>query len=388
MKEKIDKKLIGSLTIVIIIYLIISNPNSFIIAKKALAPLIFAFAIAYLLDKIVMMITERTPISRRLSIFITVVGIVFLIIFLFAIVVPKLVDNAVELIEVLSNIDNFKMPEFYTTMLDNEYLLEINNYIRESVEIFISKIGAISGELLRSVLSQAFIITSKMINFILAFVISIYMLIDKKDLMVRSKRLVFSSFDYKQALNIIRITEIADNIFSDFFIGKLIDSTIIGILCYIGSSAMNVPNALIIALIIGITNMIPYIGPFIGAIPVLIIVLLIDPTKTLAMGILIFILQQFDGLVLGPLVLGDKLKVNAFWIIIAVTIGGAIYGFLGMLLGVPVLVLIKTIVEESIRDRLQDKNLYDVEELRLPKKVKLSFLERVYLALKNKQSED
>jgi len=280
------------------------------------------------------------------------------------------------------------MPEFYTTMLDNEYLLEINNYIRESVETFISKIGAISGELLRSVLSQAFIITSKMINFILAFVISIYMLIDKKDLMVRSKRLVFSSFDYKQALNIIRITEIADNIFSDFFIGKLIDSTIIGILCYLVSSAINIPNALIISLIIGITNMIPYIGPFIGAIPVLIIILLIEPSKTLAMGIIIFVLQQFDGLVLGPIVLGDKLKVNAFWIIIAVTIGGAIYGFLGMLLGVPVLVLIKTIVEESIRDRLQDKNLYEVEELRLPKKVKRSFLERVYLTLKNKQSDD
>jgi predicted PurR-regulated permease PerM len=242
MKEKIDKKLIVSLTIVIIIYLIISNPNSLIIAKSALTPLIFAFAIAYLLDKIVVMITEHTPISRRLSIFITVVGIVFLIIFLFAIVVPKLMDNAVELIEVLSNIDNFTMPEFYTSMLDNEYLLEINNYIRESVETFISKIGAISGELLRSVLSQAFIITSKMINFILAFVISIYMLIDKKDLMVRSKRLVFSSFDYKQALNIIRITEIADNIFSDFFIGKLIDSTIIGILCYFISSAINIPK--------------------------------------------------------------------------------------------------------------------------------------------------
>jgi len=388
MKEKIDKKLIVSLTIVIIIYLIISNPNSLIIAKKALAPLIFAFAIAYLLDKIVVMLSKYTRISRRLSIFVTVVGIVFLIIFLFAIVVPKLVDNAVELIEVLSNIDNFQMPEFYTTMLDNEYLLEINNYIRESVETFISKIGAISGELLRSVLSQAFIITSKMINFILAFVISIYMLIDKKDLMVRSKRLVFSSFDYKQALNIIRITEIADNIFSDFFIGKLIDSTIIGILCYLVSSAINIPNALIISLIIGITNMIPYIGPFIGAIPVLIIILLIEPSKTLAMGIIIFVLQQFDGLVLGPIVLGDKLKVNAFWIIIAVTIGGAIYGFLGMLLGVPVLVLIKTIVEESIRDRLQDKNLYEVEELRLPKKVKRSFLERVYLTLKNKQSDD
>lgn len=387
MKEKIDKKLILSLTIVIIIYLTISNPNVYIIAKKALAPLIFAFAIAYLLDKIVVTITERTGISRKSSIFITVVAIIFLIIFLFAIVVPKLVDNAVELIDVLSNIDSFQMPEFYTTMLDNEFLLEINNYIRESFEIFISKIGAISGELLRSVLSQAFVITSKMINLILAFVISIYMLIDKKDLMIRMKRLIFSSFNYKKSLNIIRITEIADNIFSDFFIGKLIDSTIIGILCYLASNAIHIPNALIISLIIGITNMIPYIGPFIGAIPVLIIILLIEPSKTLAMGIIIFVLQQFDGLVLGPIVLGDKLKVSAFWIIIAVTIGGAIYGFLGMLLGVPVLVLIKTIIEETVRDRLQDKNLYDVEELRLPKKIKLSFLERVYITLKNKRED-
>jgi len=388
MKEKIDKKLILSLTIVIVIFLIISNPTSFIIAKKALAPLVFAFAIAYLLDKIVVNITTHTPVSRRMGIFIAIVAIIFLIIFLLAIVVPQLVDSAVELIDVLSNIDSFTMPEIYTTMLNNAYLLEINNYIRESFEIFISKIGAISGELLRSILSQAFVITSKMINFILAFVISIYMLIDKKDLMIRSKRLVFSSFDYKQALNIIRVTEIADNIFSDFFIGKLIDSTIIGVLCYLASSAIEIPNALIISLIIGITNMIPYIGPFIGAIPVLIIILLIEPSKTLAMGILIFVLQQFDGLVLGPIILGDKLKVSAFWIIIAVTIGGAIYGFLGMLLGVPVLVLIKTIFEEAIRDRLQEKNLYEIEELKLPKKVKVSLLERAYIALKNKQSED
>lgn len=388
MKDKIDKNLIFLITIVIAIYLVISNPSFLNALQKAVSPLIFAFAIAYILDKIVVTLDEHTRLSRRMSILFTIVFIIILLVFLLAIVVPKLMESAGELIEVLTNIDGFTIPEKYTTMIDNAYLAEVNDYIKDSFETFISKIGAISGELLRSVLSQAFVITSKMINFILAFVIAIYMLVDKKDLKVRVKRVIFASFDYKKALNVIRISEIANNIFSDFFIGKLIDSTIIGILCYIISSAIGIPNALIISLIIGVTNMIPYIGPFIGAIPVLIIVLLIAPEKTIAMGILIFALQQFDGLVLGPIILGDKMKVSAFWIIIAVTIGGAIYGFVGMLLGVPVLVLIKTIVEESVSDRLQDKNLIEVEELRLPKREKKSIMERVYLYIKQKRAKD
>ena len=363
---------------IIIIFLIISNPNFIVITGKAIEPLLYAFAIAYALDKFIMLLTRKTKLSRVLSIWITIILLIVTIIVFSAIVIPNLIENIVSLVDSLSNIDNFEVPSEFISIIDNEYIIEINNYVKDSFEVLISKIGELSGQLLKSVLSQVFAITSGMFRFVLAFVIAIYMLFDKKDLTVRLKRLLFAYYDYRKSLNVVRIIEIADNIFSDFFIGKLIDSTIIGILCYIFSNILGIPNALVISIIIGITNMIPYIGPFIGAIPVIIITLLILPEKTIAISLLILALQQFDGLVIGPIILGDKMKVTAFWIIIAVTIGGALKGFIGMLLGVPVLVLIKTIIEEIVNDKLIEKNLIGIDELKIPKKEKSKLLTKIF----------
>ncbi|MDM8533676.1 AI-2E family transporter [Clostridiaceae bacterium HSG29] len=378
MKTNFDKKIFLMATGVIIIFLIISNPNFIVLIGKAIEPLLYAFAIAYALDKFVMLLTRKTKLSRVLSIWITIIILIAFVIVFSAIVVPNLIDNIVSLVDSLSQIDNFEVPSKFISIVDNEYISEINNYIKDSFEVLISKIGQLSGQLLKSALSQAFAITSGMFRFVLALVIAIYMLFDKKDLTVRLKRLLFAYYDYRKSLNIVRIIEIADNIFSDFFIGKLIDSTIIGILCYIFSNILGIPNALVISIIIGITNMIPYIGPFIGAIPVIIITLLILPEKTIAISLLILALQQFDGLVIGPIILGDKMKVTAFWIIIAVTIGGALKGFIGMLLGVPVLVLIKTIIEELVNDKLVEKNLIGIDELKIPQNDKNGFLTKLF----------
>jgi len=378
MKTNFDKKIFLMAIGIIIIFLIISNPNFVVLASKAITPLLYAFAIAYALDKFVMLLTRKTRLSRVVSIWVTIIILLAFVIVLSAIIVPNLIENIVSLADSLSQIDSFEVPSKFINIIDNEYILEINNYIKDSFEVLISKIGELSGQLLKSAVSQAFAITSGMFRFVLALVIAIYMLFDKKDLTVRLKRLLFAYYDYRKSLNIVRIIEIADNIFSDFFIGKLIDSTIIGILCYIFSNILGVPNALVISIIIGITNMIPYIGPFIGAIPVIIITLLILPEKTIAISLLILALQQFDGLVIGPIILGDKLKVNAFWIIIAVTIGGALKGFIGMLLGVPVLVLIKTIIEEIVNDKLIEKNLIGIDELKIPKNEKKGFLEKIF----------
>ena len=378
MKTNFDKKIFLMAIGIIIIFLIISNPNFVVLASKAITPLLYAFAIAYALDKFVMLLTRKTRLSRVVSIWVTIIILLAFVIVLSAIIVPNLIENIVSLADSLSQIDSFEVPSKFINIIDNEYILEINNYIKDSFEVLISKIGELSGQLLKSAVSQAFAITSGMFRFVLALVIAIYMLFDKKDLTVRLKRLLFAYYDYRKSLNIVRIIEIADNIFSDFFIGKLIDSTIIGILCYIFSNILGVPNALVISIIIGNTNMIPYIGPFIGAIPVIIITLLILPEKTIAISLLILALQQFDGLVIGPIILGDKLKVNAFWIIIAVTIGGALKGFIGMLLGVPVLVLIKTIIEEIVNDKLIEKNLIGIDELKIPKNEKKGFLEKIF----------
>jgi predicted PurR-regulated permease PerM len=140
-------------------------------------------------------------------------------------------------------------------------------------------------------------------------------------------------------------------------------------------------------LIIGLTNIIPYVGPFIGSVPAIIITLLVMPSKTIPIILIILALQQFDGLVLGPLILGDKMRVSPFWIIIAVTIGGALNGFVGMLLGVPVLVLIKTVIEEIVSDKLKNKSLEKIDELKIDSHKGSSSMsvKRMMEKLKNKQ---
>lgn len=395
MENKTDKKLLILTSIAIILSLIAIiiysfgiNPEFLMPIRNALSPLIYAFALAYLLDKFIVFLTEKTFLSRTQSIVIAAVLIVFIILFLLAIGIPTLIDNTLSLVETLSNNSSFEVPAKYIEdKFNSEVLIEINKYIKDSFESMISRIGQLSGELLKSVVTQAFAITSTMIKMILSFVIAIYMLIDKKDLLIRIKRFLFAFVDYKKTMNILRIGEIADNIFSSFFIGKLIDSTIIGVLCYFISNIVNIPNPLIISIIIGITNIIPYVGPFIGSVPAIIITLLVMPSKTIPIILIILALQQFDGLVLGPLILGDKMKVSPFWIIIAVTIGGALNGFIGMFLGVPVLVLIKTVIEEIVSDKLKNKSLEKIDELKIDSRKDVSDMSfrKIINKLKNKQ---
>ena len=141
------------------------------------------------------------------------------------------------------------------------------------------------------------------------------------------------------------------SIFNDFIVGKAIDSLIIGIIAIIVLTIMKAPFPLILSLIIGVTNMIPYFGPFIGAIPAILITLLIDPPLAVVVGIFILILQQFDGNFLGPKILGESVELRPLWIILAVMIGGALMGPLGMFIGVPIFATVKVFGGEYI-DRL------------------------------------
>ena len=138
---------------------------------------------------------------------------------------------------------------------------------------------------------------------------------------------------------------------------NIIDSTIIGITCYIGTLILQIPYAPMIGLIVGVTNLIPVFGPFLGAIPVIVILLLINPISALIFAIFILILQQIDGNVIKPIVLGDKLGMSGFWILFSVTIGGGLFGVLGMFLGVPVFALFYSALREYSNLRLKSKHL-------------------------------
>ena len=159
--------------------------------------------------------------------------------------------------------------------------------------------------------------------------------IDKFILKNAGKRLVLAIFNENFSYRVLRTLKDCHNIFSGFIIGKSIDSLIIGLLAFVAMTILKLPYTVLISVIIGVTNMIPYFGPIIGAVPGAFILFIVSPTKCLIFIIMVFVLQQFDGLILGPKILGESTGVRPLLILFSITVGGAYFGPLGMFLGVP-----------------------------------------------------
>lgn len=202
-------------------------------------------------------------------------------------------------------------------------------------------------------------IVNVIINFILSIVISCYMIVDKKNITWHLKRLIFAVTPKQSSEKIWETMKECNHIFNGFLIGKILDSFIIGVLCFILLTIFQFPYALLMSVAVGITNVIPYFGPFIGAIPGVVIYLLIDFKLAIFFAVLILALQQFDGLYLGPKILGDLTGLKPLWIIFAITVGGAYFGVLGMFLGVPIVAVISYLLNMFIEKKIKEKNLSD-----------------------------
>ena len=156
---------------------------------------------------------------------------------------------------------------------------------------------------------------------------------------------------------ILHLTIKSNEIFGGFIIGKIIDSAIIGVLCFIGLSLLDMPYTMLVSVIVGVTNVIPFFGPYIGAIPSAILILLSDPRMGIYFIIFILCLQQLDGNIIGPKILGDSTGLSAFWVVFSILLGGGLFGFLGMILGVPTFAVIYYIVNMIVNNRLERKKL-------------------------------
>jgi len=194
-------------------------------------------------------------------------------------------------------------------------------------------------------------------NMTIGYIISIYVLFDKEKFKAQIKKLLYSFFDKERVNIIVENTIYTDRIFGDFFNGKLIDSLIIGIICFVFMVLFKMPYALIIALLVGITNVIPYFGPFIGAIPSAFLIFLVSPDKCILFLIFIFILQQIDGNIIGPKILGGKIGLSSFWVLFSLLIFGGLFGIVGMIIGVPIFSIIYSFVNGLVKKRLESKNL-------------------------------
>ena len=202
-------------------------------------------------------------------------------------------------------------------------------------------------------------------NFLIGAMISIYLLYGKESYVAQGKRLLYCLFSTQTTNNIIRDLQYVDKTFGGFIIGKVLDSLIIGILCYIGTTILNLPYALLVSVIVGVTNVIPFFGPYIGAVPSAVLILLVNPIQCIYFVIFILLLQQFDGNFLGPKILGGSTGLSSFMVIVAILVGGGLFGIFGMFVGVPACAIICTVIRNGIQSRLEKKKMpIDLESYR------------------------
>lgn len=194
-------------------------------------------------------------------------------------------------------------------------------------------------------------------NTFLGFIIAAYFLASKTKLISQTKQIMYSVFSVKTANAVILKFRYIHKVFGGFIRGKLLDSLIIGVLCFLGTSLLGIPFAVLVSVVVGITNIIPFFGPFIGAIPCAVLILLYSPLKCLYFVIFVVALQQFDGNILGPKILGDSTGLSSFWVLFSIIVFGGLFGFVGMLIGVPLFAVIYSLIGGVIQSRLTKKKM-------------------------------
>jgi len=211
--------------------------------------------------------------------------------------------------------------------------------------------------LVTNVTSGVFSVVKGVYNVLIGMVAAIYVLYNRATFAGNMKKIVYCIFSVEAAEKIINGVSFADRVFNGFLSGKILDSAIIGIICYVGCAILKMPYAVLVAVIVGITNVIPFFGPFIGAIPSTLIIFMESPLQALIFVIFVILLQQFDGNFLGPKILGNSVGINGFWIMFSIIVGSGLFGFMGMLLGVPVFVLIYSFFTSIINRKLERSGL-------------------------------
>ena len=209
------------------------------------------------------------------------------------------------------------------------------------------------GSFVSNVTTGVYSVVRAVYNLVIGIIVSVYLLNGLEHYGAAFKRLLYSIFNIESAEKLLEGIRFTDRTFMGFINGKLLDSAIIGLICYIVCAILNMPYTLLVSVIIGITNIIPFFGPLIGAIPSAFIILMVDPLKCLIFIIFIIILQQIDGNFIGPKILGNSVGISGFWVMFAIILGAGLFGFWGMLLGVPVFVVIYTLLNGAVERKLQ-----------------------------------
>ncbi|WP_297721575.1 AI-2E family transporter [Intestinimonas sp.] len=330
-----------------------------------LSPFIIGFAIAYLLNTPTTFFEEKVYCDHKHSRTLAIVTVYLLAAAVLAIllnlILPQVWSSAVELVNNMSTymrgLDAFVQELIIRFNLEgdsiNEMLTAYQNFVQSLTSIAIEKVSAA----LPQILNLGVAVGSGVISALTAFIASIYMLSGKNRLVPQLKKLIYAAIPKKKASWFLGVCGQANRIFVGFINGKLIDSAIIGVLCFVLNLILQIPYNTLIAVIIGVTNVIPFFGPIIGAVPCIMILIIVDPWAALRFAVLVLALQQFDGNILGPKILGDSTGLSAIWVLVSIVVCGGLFGFPGMLLGVPTFAVLYALVREWVNHRLEKKGI-------------------------------
>ena len=336
-----------------------------------LAPVLYGAAMAYLLapivnwfERIILRRRGRAPSKwrRAISVALTWIVVLALLYALFSVLLPELYASVVQLV------DNAQ--RYYYTVYDWViHLLESNpEFAAKASEVineyYTDALAWINVNLVPQLQVAAQAVTGGVVgvfvflkNLLLGVIISVYLLAEKEVFSAGCSKLCYTLLPEDKAALFIRGVKTTDRIFAGFVRGKLLDSLIIGVLCFFFSSLFEFPYAPLVSVVVGVTNVIPFFGPFLGAIPSTFLILLVSPRQALYFVIFVLALQQLDGNVIGPKILGNTTGLSSLWVIIAILVGGGFFGVVGMFFGVPVCACLNSLVNYFVDARLRKKGL-------------------------------
>lgn len=351
---------------------------------KIISPIIYGLVLAFLMTPILNYIEKKIikvlffkmkidikrkkSMIRAISLILTIALVLALIYGFFNMVIPRVRDSIVSIVNQFDTyISNFEkgLDKFFSN--NPKVAKNLNSFIDEyATDIFTFLKNNVLGNvevLLKNVSLNVIGVVKVLWDLIIGFIISIYFLASKETFAGQSKKIIYAIFNRKNANNIVEAGRFIKKTFMGFISGKIIDSVIMGCLCFIGTTLIGTPHALLVSVIVGVTNIIPFFGPFLGAIPCSLLILIIEPIQALYFIIFILFLQQLDGNVIGPMILGDSTGLSGFWVIFSITLFGGLYGVGGMIIGVPFCAIVYAGVRMLVNNRLMKKSMVTETEL-------------------------
>lgn len=333
-----------------------------------LYPFLYGFVIAYLLNFFMVFAEkwlnktalkkERFDQTRKvISLFLAYFFAAAFIALFLAFILPQLISSITGLVKempkYIENISEFinQLSETYT--FDPRIVGFLNDRwieLGESLNTLAKELLPMTLEFLRNTAMSIW-------NIFLGIIISLYLLADKKKFMATGKKVIYGVLNPLRASKVLELLGRTQRIFSKFLVGKVLDSLIVGMISFVALSIFKMPYVILISFIIAVTNIIPFFGPFIGGVPSFIIIFFVSPIQALWFVVFIFLLQQVDGNYIGPKILGDSLGISSFWILFAILVGGKVLGFAGLIAGVPLFVLLYSIIKEYVEMKLKNKGM-------------------------------